>query len=595
MNKEVSVADDTYHSRFAADRKHNKGDKQFKPLKKKCVKCGTTSGQLDIDHKDGNRKNNNRSNLRYICRSCHRKMHAERNGGRGEIERIISTAARIISDPQTQESQAVASAHKNSDLMHVEYILCHATRNENNDRFTPEDMSESTHTAIFKPINWEHKNQNIGTIYEAKYVPINNLAEADKEYFANFDPLEHDFIVVKAAIWEYKHPMEARIMRDRAAENKLFFSMENAFGKAKCSKCEEVFDNVFQYCDHLLQRQKTGEADRIFIDSNFVGSAVTKNPADIHAGTLALAMQNNEKFGFSEIFQAKVMQSLHIEKDIIPYIVDIGVASMVEIRVLNIPDEFRKDYGDLSADSFADNTNKVFPIDCVENVTLSAKQVLNNSLDFYLPQEKLFIVEQVLAAASEYDIEVNSLIDKGEIIMTMDTNSPEFKTALAEALDAKLKEIESGDELKILNEKVAQAESTISDLKTKLTEIDTVKTEIEKEFATYKADTEEVKIAEARWNTLTSKGFAFAKSADFVKASLAKMTDESFNAYVATLEEARELSLQAKADADKAEADKKIPDVVTDSNKVAIASKIEDDKKDGDTAVDLILKDALSL
>src|SRR4030067_2540049 len=78
-----------YHNRFSPNRKHNKGDKKFKTLPRKCSKCGSTKS-LDIDHKDGNRKNNNRSNLRVLCRSCHRKLH--QGGTKGSQLELISQA-----------------------------------------------------------------------------------------------------------------------------------------------------------------------------------------------------------------------------------------------------------------------------------------------------------------------------------------------------------------------------------------------------------------------------------------------------------------------------------------------------------------------
>ena len=43
--------------------------------KDKCENCGFVAihhGQLDIDHVDGNKKNNEESNLRTLCANCHR-------------------------------------------------------------------------------------------------------------------------------------------------------------------------------------------------------------------------------------------------------------------------------------------------------------------------------------------------------------------------------------------------------------------------------------------------------------------------------------------------------------------------------------------
>lgn len=44
--------------------------------KSKCELCGSTRN-LMVHHKDGNRKNNNASNLQTLCWSCHEK-HTQR-------------------------------------------------------------------------------------------------------------------------------------------------------------------------------------------------------------------------------------------------------------------------------------------------------------------------------------------------------------------------------------------------------------------------------------------------------------------------------------------------------------------------------------
>lgn len=41
-----------------------------------CQTCGST-GRLDIHHKDGDKKNQDRENLAVLCRPCHMAVHAE--------------------------------------------------------------------------------------------------------------------------------------------------------------------------------------------------------------------------------------------------------------------------------------------------------------------------------------------------------------------------------------------------------------------------------------------------------------------------------------------------------------------------------------
>ena len=262
---------DTYHNRFAPDRDHNKGDKKFKPLAKKCAKCGATGGQLDIDHKDGNRQNNNRSNLRYLCRSCHRKMHAKRNGGKGSIETAEFLARGTIFEPS--DGDRALAGHQNQDLMHVKFELCHTGVNKNRDGFITAEMQDGFETAVNKPINWEHTTENIGVIYAANF--------EDKDGDAT--------IVTKAVIWKHKHPERARSIAKRFADSDLFFSMETYFQKAKCSICEDEFESSAEYCDHLNNRMQTQGTVRWLKGLNFVGAGCVENPADVKARGLAVA------------------------------------------------------------------------------------------------------------------------------------------------------------------------------------------------------------------------------------------------------------------------------------------------------------------
>lgn len=44
---------------------------------KKCSICVEMEGQIDVHHKDKNRKNNTIENLQVLCASCHAKIHKQ--------------------------------------------------------------------------------------------------------------------------------------------------------------------------------------------------------------------------------------------------------------------------------------------------------------------------------------------------------------------------------------------------------------------------------------------------------------------------------------------------------------------------------------
>ena len=51
----------------------------YETYEKKCSKCGREDGQIDVHHKDKNRKNNRIDNLQVLCASCHAKIHKIKN------------------------------------------------------------------------------------------------------------------------------------------------------------------------------------------------------------------------------------------------------------------------------------------------------------------------------------------------------------------------------------------------------------------------------------------------------------------------------------------------------------------------------------
>lgn len=531
MQDNISYSGDTYTNRYSPKRKHNKGSK-FKPIKMKCSKCGTTKGQIDLHHIDGNRNNSSRSNLRAMCRSCHRSKH----DGKSNIAEVISSAARIIEDPNTKASQAIAKAHQNEDLMHVEFILCHNDANANKDFFTSEDMEENAITAVNKPINWEHSTKNIGVIYDANFISIAKLADDKKakEYYSQVDPLEKDFIVCKAAIWEYKHPEEARVMRSRNDSGILFFSMENKFGSAKCSECKEEYSSVYDYCEHLLtRRDNASNANRVFVNSNYVGAGVTAGPADKGAKTLALA---NEGSG--------------------PVLYDLGLLDRQEYinylawggnvrKGIDIPSNYDTE-GEIDSQFFADDINSHFPLDGADNIRVTAKALIlePEAVTNYDENELIYMIERTVKAAKEYNVDISDIVKGGSNIVntTNITESPEFKAALKDA-QAKL---ENGARLKELEDEVKNISTALDEEKKSSTKAKADAEATEKEFNEFKENEKAEKLAQARLSDLNEKGFEFSDDTKKIVFSCAtNLDDENFNSFVDLLTEVKENAIAA--------------------------------------------------
>ena len=78
------------------------GNREFRLKHKKtaCEHCGFVAlhpCQLDVDHIDGNRDNDDPSNFRTLCANCHRlKTHMEKDHIWSEEKVILSPQLRLI-------------------------------------------------------------------------------------------------------------------------------------------------------------------------------------------------------------------------------------------------------------------------------------------------------------------------------------------------------------------------------------------------------------------------------------------------------------------------------------------------------------------
>jgi hypothetical protein len=187
------------------------------------------------------------------------------------------------SENMKQVIAALGVSNRQEDLLYVKFKLVHANTNKNKDAFTKEELKKAEKTPILKLLNWQHKEPNIGVIYNSKYIESKTQ--------------EPDYIECIAAISKYKYKEYAKQIADRHNENNLFFSMETWFKEAQCSVCNNTFTSgESSYCDHLKNRySESNTSSRILRGLCFAGAAVVDNPADELADSLAIAAKNAEK------------------------------------------------------------------------------------------------------------------------------------------------------------------------------------------------------------------------------------------------------------------------------------------------------------
>lgn len=201
-----------------------------------------------------------------------------------ELSRIIDydtendkIPERTIDDFIPNEEEA-----KQKDLMYVSFKLVHASGNKNKDFFLEEELEKAQFTPILKPLNWQHGEPNIGTIYLSKYVAATDDEPA--------------YIKCAVAIYKYKYMDYAQEMMDRYNNDNLFFSMEVWFTEFECSTCKTVYKfSDYEVCSHLQERFNEGNNTfRILHNLTFAGAGVVDNPADILADSISVASKQNQ-------------------------------------------------------------------------------------------------------------------------------------------------------------------------------------------------------------------------------------------------------------------------------------------------------------
>lgn len=197
--------------------------------------------------------------------------------------KVITSSSEWGSEFLAQEAEKLG-LEKQPDLLYIEHKLVHANVNKNKDEFKLEELKLAEKTPVLKLVNWEHSEENMGTIFASKLI---DSPEDDDE---------SPYLLVGVAISKAKFPEKTKEIIERHQKNELYFSMETYFKSAECSTCSQTFaGGASTYCEHLQSRLSIGSStSRILRGLTFAGDAVVKNPADVDAESLAIAKSKND-------------------------------------------------------------------------------------------------------------------------------------------------------------------------------------------------------------------------------------------------------------------------------------------------------------
>lgn len=214
----------------------------------------------------------------------------------------------IIHEEALSKALAAKKIDKDKDLMYVKFRYVHEGANKNNDVFIAEELEKRHTTAMFKPINWQHKDSDIvGTIYDTEFISredSNNGKAAVNIY---------------GVIYKWLFPEKAEIIEKRYEEGNLNISMETWFDEAECTICGETYASEKDYCSHLKARYSVADNKRILKGITFGGAGIVENPADEDANGLAVAKELKDKVSkrqeFTQ-FETIMHESVNIFYDI---------------------------------------------------------------------------------------------------------------------------------------------------------------------------------------------------------------------------------------------------------------------------------------
>lgn len=401
---------------------------------------------------------------------------------------------------------------KDKDLMYLKFRYVHEGSNANNDVFIADELKERHTTAIYKPVNLKHDENNIiGVIYDTEFV---DRSDAEDSRAA---------VNIFAVMYKWLFPKVADQIVDKFNQNTLAVSMETWFDKVECSVCNKTFSGDDEYCEHLKDRHAVAENKRILHGITFGGVGIVERPADKDAVALALA----EDLSSAEL-KTNVAKRLELQKfDAIMYEAQNIMYSIV-----------------YNSEADSDDSR-------------SKKQKLNDLLT-----ELKDLIDT---------INVNKIVKGEEIKMELDPKT--IAQSLLESAKAENQEAFEAKFNEEVNNIKATYEAQIATLTEELNTVKAEKDTVANEFNTFKANIDKERLLASRKSVLAENGIEFPANEDSDQLLL-EMTEKVFDVFVQTKAAKKEEPAEEKP-AEPAQASLEINDAdktQQDENKFNIAA-----------------------
>jgi len=397
---------------------------------------------------------------------------------KSKASNVIVKAELLDEDKVFEDALSKAGLKKNKDLLYTTFKLCHVGSNENQDEFEFEELKNYYNTAKFKPIDWEHENDDIiGVVYDSEFVEEPKPEDDAVPYIRAF-----------GVIYKSKFPDKAEEMKRRHEAGNLFYSMEVWFEKAACSECGKEFESSDVYCNHLRDRLENKTTSRKLRGITFGGAGVVVNPADKKASSLSIAKKETPPT-FEHVFS---------------YNYDVLKKEILTISLEDMVDEDEKvQKQNRVIWAFNDAITILF-----SDVNLAKEKKIERFNDF--STQLLKILELV---------DTDNLGGNKIMSEVLFKTEEEYRNAISQS-----------DMVKDLNSKITnltnELDLAIKDKERLETEKDALATNFEK----YKLDTERDKLIASRVDVLVTKyGISDEKITDKIKEGIAKFSDEEFD------------------------------------------------------------------